>query len=244
MPEPAMMQTTAVTAGAHALDHLPWTALTGRQRRFAVGNERVLRFSAPVAPFGAMIDTSPATFDALRDVINEHGPVALTTGDEVVPPAGFALVRHAKLLQMVWQGEPQPAPTLDYVHLEARDVPDMLELTAATQPGPFGPRTFELGDYLGVRREGKLIAMAGERMKIDGYTEISAVCVDAGFRGQGLVVGLMKLHIARIRARGETPFLHVLTSNHGAASIYEALGFVARRELSLTVLGNAKAASA
>ncbi|HEY1609221.1 MAG TPA: GNAT family N-acetyltransferase [Paraburkholderia sp.] len=244
MSELAVTQTTTVTAGAHVLDDLTWTALAGRQSRFAVGNERVLRFSAPVAPFGAMIDTSPASFDALRDVIDEHGPVALTTGAEVVPPTGFTVVRQAKLLQMVWQREPDPAPTLDYIHLEARDVPEMLALTAATEPGPFGPRTVELGDYLGVRRGGKLIAMAGERMKIDGYTEISAVCVDAAFRGQGLAVGLMKLHIARLCARGETPFLHVLTSNRGAASIYEALGFVVRRELSLTVLGNAEAGSA
>lgn len=227
--------------GAHPLDDLAWNALTGRQRRFAVGNDRVLRFQSAVAPFAAMVDATPASFDALRELIAEHGPVALTTPDEVEVPAGFSVLRRAMLLQMTCRREPDPAAALEYVRLDARDVPDMVALTTATEPGPFGPRTVELGDYLGVRRDGKLAAMAGERMKIDGYTEISAVCVDPAFRGQGLATGLITLLIAAIRARGETPFLHVLTSNLGAASVYRALGFAGRRELHLTVLGDAQA---
>jgi len=138
---------------------------------------------------------------------------------------------------MIWQGETVPNSAEAFVRLTERDVPDMLTLAAATQPGPFGTRTIELGDYYGVRSEGKLVAMAGERMRLDGFTEISAVCVDPAFRGQGLAANLMKLLMAAISARGETPFLHVLTSNHGAISIYRTLGFVERREMHLTVLG-------
>jgi predicted GNAT family acetyltransferase len=220
-----------------ALDNVPGHALTGRQRHLAVGNERALRYAPAVAPFAAMTDTTPESFDALRGLIEEHAPVALTTLDAVEPPDGFALIRHATLLQMVWQGEAPAPAALEHVRLTEQDVPEMLALAAATQPGPFGPRTIEFGGYLGVRREGKLVAMAGERMKVEGHTEISAVCVDPAFRGQGLAAALMKLLMATISARGETPFLHVLTSNHGAISIYRTLGFVERREMHLTVLG-------
>jgi predicted GNAT family acetyltransferase len=227
------------TRNTHALDNVIWTALTGRQRHLAVGDARVLRYVPAVAPFASMADTSPASFEALRELIQAYGHVALTTVEALTPPAGFSVLRQTTLLQMIWQGDPAPATALDHVRLAERDVPDMLALTAATEPGPFGPRTIELGSYLGVRRQGKLAAMAGERMKIEGYTEISAVCVDPAFRGQGLAAGLMRLLIANICARGETPFLHVLKSNESAISIYRAMGFVDRRELHLTVLGAA-----
>ncbi|MFT0174715.1 GNAT family N-acetyltransferase [Paraburkholderia mimosarum] len=224
----------------HALDDAIWGALTGRHRQFAVGDRRVLRYAPAVAPFAAMADTTPESFEALRRLIAEHEPVALTTLDALDPPDGFVVIRHAALLQMVWEGHPVGATSLEHVRLEARDVPEMMALTAVTEPGPFGPRTIELGDYLGVRKNGKLVAMAGERIKIDGHTEISAVCVDPAFRGQGLAAGLIRLLIAAICARGETPFLHVLTSNHGAVSIYREMGFVERREMHLTVLGIAQ----
>jgi predicted GNAT family acetyltransferase len=236
MPE---MEVTSKAGGAHALDDVIWNALTGKQHGFAVGSERALRFMSPVAPFTAMVDTSPASFDALRELIDEHGPVALSTVQAVEPDASFSIVRQASLLQMVWQRDSVPSPALEYLNLDERDVPEMLALTATTQPGPFGPRTIELGDYLGIRKEGKLAAMAGERMKIDGYTEVSAVCVDPAFRGQGLAAGLMKRLIEAICARGETPFLHVLASNPGALAIYRAMGFVERRELHLMVLERA-----
>lgn len=234
---PAAPQDTSHT---HALDNLIWTALAGRQSRFATGNERVLRFLPQVAPFTAMLDTSPASFDALRDLIDEHGPVTLPTVHKVTPPTGFTVTRQTTLLQMVWQHDAKQPPSSEHVRLETRDVPEMLALVAATQPGPFGPRTIELGEYFGVRSEGRLIAMAGERMKMDGYTEISAVCVDPAFRGQGLAIGLMRRLIASICARGEKPLLHVIASNEGAASIYRALGFVERRALHLMGLDNAR----
>jgi GNAT superfamily N-acetyltransferase len=221
----------------HPLDNAVWNALTGKQRRFALGNEHVLRYPAAIAPFTAMADDSSASFDALRDLIHVEGPSALTTPVEVCVPAGFFVLRHAKLVQMIWGGAPGPTSTWEHDRLAERDVPDMLALTIATEPGPFGPRTYELGDYLGVRLDGKLVAMAGERMRLDGFTEISAVCVDPAFRGRGHAIGLMKLLIAAIRARGETPFLHVLASNESAVAIYRKLGFVERRNMHLTVLG-------
>ncbi|NTX28054.1 GNAT family N-acetyltransferase [Burkholderia pyrrocinia] len=226
------------TGNAHPLDHVVWNALTGKQRRFALGNDRALRFPAAIAPFAAIADTGPASFDALRELIAAHGPAALVTPDEIETPARLSVIRRATLLQMIWQGAPDPTYASEHVTLAETDVPDMLALTTAAQPGPFGPRTIELGDYIGVRSEGRLAAMAGERMQIDGYTEISAVCVDAAFRRQGLAARLIRSLIAATGARAETPFLHVLTSNQVAIERYLALGFVVRREMNLLVLGD------
>ncbi|OXJ16797.1 GNAT family N-acetyltransferase [Burkholderia sp. HI2500] len=234
--------TTGTAPGrAHPLDRVVWNALTGRQRRLAVGHDRAWRFPAAVAPFAATEDTSAASFDALRTLIAAHGPAALVTPDEIEPPAGLSVIRRANLLQMVWQRTRDPAPESGYVTLGEADVPDMLALTTAAQPGPFGPRTFELGHYIGIRSDGRLAAMAGERMQVDGYTEISAVCVDAAFRRQGLAARLMRALIAEIDAREDTPFLHVLTSNQVAIERYLALGFVVRRDMNLLVLGDGHA---
>ncbi|CAR52061.1 GNAT family N-acetyltransferase [Burkholderia cenocepacia] len=227
------------TADAHVLDRVVWHALTGRQRRFALGEGRARRFPTAIAPFAAIDDTSPASFDALCELIAAHGPAALVTPDEIEAPASLSAIRRATLLQMTWQGTLDAAHEAEPVPLGAADVPDMLALAAAAQPGPFGPRTFELGHYIGVRSEGRLAAMAGQRMQVEGYTEISAVCVDAAFRRQGLAARLIRSLIATISARAETPFLHVLTTNQVAIERYLALGFVVRREMHLLVLGDA-----
>lgn len=242
MEEQAMFEAAARIKDAgsmHPLDDVVWNALTSKQSRFALGDDPALRFPPAIARFAAMADTSPASFEALHRLIEAQGPVALVTPSEVLLPAGFSVIRHTKLLQMIWQGELDPTSAWEHIRLVERDVPEMVALTTATQPGPFGSRTIELGDYLGVRRQGKLAAMAGERMRLDGYTEISAVCVDAAFRGQGHAAGLMRLLIAAIRARAETPFLHVFTLNRVAIALYRTLGFVERREMHLTVLGGA-----
>ncbi|AOJ38002.1 hypothetical protein WJ23_08965 [Burkholderia lata] len=234
--------TTGTAPGsAHPLDQVVWNALAGRQRRFALGHDRAWRFPAAIAPFAAIEDTSVASFDALRALIAAHGPAALVTPDEIGPPAGLSVIRRANLLQMVWQRTLDPAPESGYVTLAEADVPDMLALTTAAQPGPFGPRTFELGHYIGIRSQGRLAAMAGQRMQVDGCTEISAVCVDAAFRRQGLAARLIRALIAEIDARADTPFLHVLTSNQVAIERYLALGFVVRREMNLLVLGDGHA---
>ena len=115
------------------------------------------------------------------------------------------------------------------VRLGPADVPEMLDLTARTKPGPFLPRTYELGVYLGIRRDGALVAMAGERLKPPGWTEISAVCTDDAWRGHGFASALIRVLVAGIRARGETAFLHAVATNAGAIRLYEAMGFELRR---------------
>jgi len=229
-----------ISSGPHPLDDVVGNALATRHKRFAIGDERAMRYPQAVGPFGAIYGASEESLAALRSLVDAHGPVALVTPDPLVPADGFSVINHRELLQMVWQDRPEQQDDLQYERLAARDIPEMLALIDAAQPGPFGARTIELGSYFGVRRQGRLIAMAGERMQVDGFTEISAVCVDAAFRGQGLAAGLMKLLGSAIRARGETPFLHVLTTNLNAIALYRALGFVDRREMHITVLGRSQ----
>jgi predicted GNAT family acetyltransferase len=115
------------------------------------------------------------------------------------------------------------------VELGTQDSPEMIELTALTKPGPFGPRTHELGTYLGIRLQGKLVAMAGERLKVPGHTEVSAVCTHPEHTGKGYAAVLMAEVMRRIRKRGETPFLHVRADNERAIKIYKRLGFRERK---------------
>ena len=236
-----MVQVTAGEAAqqVHPLDDVVGNALASRQHHLAIGNEHVRRYPSDVAPFASMADFTPASFDTLHTLVEQHGPAALVTTQELAHPSSFSVVWRTTLLQMIWQGKPDSRGDIEHVTLNGEDVPEMLQLTAATQPGPFSARTIEMGRYIGVRSQGRLAAMAGERLKPNGFTEISAVCVDPDFRGKGLSTGLMRVLIAEISARGETPFLHVLESNYAAIKIYEALGFVVRRAMHLTVLGAA-----
>jgi predicted GNAT family acetyltransferase len=220
----------------HPLDRVIWNALAGEQSRFAIGDDRVRRYGPSIAPFAAMVDTTPASLDALHKLIALHGPVAFSTTGVLPILPGLHVVRHAMLVQMIWQGDLGSAFARGYLTLSGDDVPDMISLATATEPGPFGPRTIELGKYLGVRVQGRLAAMAGERMKVSGYTEISAVCVDPAFRGQGHATGLIRSLIAGIRMRNEIPFLHVLKSNSAAIALYRHMGFVERRDMHLTIV--------
>jgi predicted GNAT family acetyltransferase len=135
---------------------------------------------------------------------------------------------HLEGVQLVDDGL-AAAPDPEAVRLGPADVPEMLALTERTRPGPFLPRTVEMGVYLGIRREGALVAMAGERLHPPGWTEISAVCTDDAHRGQGLGTRLILAVAHGIRERGETPFLHAAADNTNAIRLYEALGFRLRR---------------
>jgi predicted GNAT family acetyltransferase len=231
---------SAAATGIHPLDRAIWNALTTTQSRFAVRDERAVRYPAAIAPFAALADSGAESFASLRLLIEAHGPAAFMEKADVVAPPAFAVVRRAPLLQMIWQyTDTVQQNELQYARLTERDMPEMLALTHATQPGPFGPRTPELGSYFGVRKDGRLVAMAGERMRLDGFTEISAVCVDPAFRGQGYARGLMLLLISVISTRGETPFLHAFTANEKAIDLYRTLGFVDRQVFRLTVLDRA-----
>jgi ribosomal protein S18 acetylase RimI-like enzyme len=211
----------------HPLDNPVLSSLTGAHARFAERRGNVLRYPVDVCPFVAFPD-EPDESD-WADAAGLLGPGAqlALAGIRVPPPADWEVTIIGEGAQMTGD-DLQVAVDPEAVPLGRADVPEMLDLTARTKPGPFLPRTFELGGYLGIRRHGKLVAMAGERLHPAGWTEISAVCTDDAWRGHGLAGRLIRAVGAGIRARGEIPFLHALATNP-AIGLYEKLGFRHRR---------------
>ena len=221
----------------HPLDHPIWNALTTRQAALAVGGVLARRYPSDIGPFAAMSDTSPQSFAALGALMSGSEIAVLFTPDPVSPPAEFKVLLAKTGEQMI--GMPAPAGTAEIVALGAGDVPAMMELTKLTNPGPFALRSHELGTFFGIRIDGRLAAMAGERMKPGNYTEITAVCVHPDFRGRGFAQVLLAAVSRQIIARGEIPFLHVFSHNDSAFALYRRQGMQIRRRMWVTVLRRA-----
>jgi ribosomal protein S18 acetylase RimI-like enzyme len=218
------------------LDNPAWAALTGPHAHFAEQKGQVLRYPVDVTPFLALPDAPDEHL--WQDIADLAGPGAtvVIVGGAGAPPEGWTRLQDTQGVQLDGSGLVTGAEDSAVVRLGEADVPEMLDLVAKTQPGPFLARTVLLGTYLGIRQEGALVAMAGERLHPPGWTEISAVCTDPAFRGRGLAARLVRAVGAGIRARGETPFLHAAASNVHAIRLYESLGFRLRRELVFSVL--------
>ena len=216
------------------LDNPIWSALTTGQAQLAQGGSLAKRFPSDVAPFAAMPDQSVAAYQALEETLS--GDVAALFLDAPpVLPADWSTVHSGEMYQMVFEAPPPAEPNLSLRTLSVADIPEMLALTKLTEPGPFLPRTIQLGAYYGVHESGLLVAMAGERLKLTGYTEVSAVCTHPDYRGRGYGHALMSAVMAGITNRGETPFLHVRTENP-ALHLYQKLGFRLRAKLHLAVI--------
>jgi predicted GNAT family acetyltransferase len=218
------------------LDYPIWTALTTRQSALAEGGALARRYPVPVAPFAAIADMSTESFAALGALMSGSDIAVLFTPDAVSAPDAFKVLLAETGEQMMGTPAETPAREVEIVRLGVDDVPDMMELTALTKPGPFSLRTHELGTFLGIRVDGQLAAMAGERMKPGHYTEITAVCVHPDHRGRGFGQMLLSAVSRQIVARGEIPFLHVFTSNASAIALYRRQGMEIRRRLHVTVL--------
>ncbi|MDB5818948.1 MAG: hypothetical protein JWQ11_2588 [Rhizobacter sp.] len=224
------------------LDNVIWHALTGAHAQLSIGDDSFRRYQPGVSPFGAARADDPASIAASVAAgiasMNAGEIIALTTLEPIGPIEGTDDVTRGVLLQMVLTA-PERLPSIDdfeFQTLAPQDVPDMLSLTQATKPGPFGARTIEMGRYIGIRDQGALIAMAGERLKAPGFTEISAVCVDPAYRGRGLAGVLMAQVAASILSRGESAFLHVFVDNLTAIALYERIGFETRQRFQLAIL--------
>jgi ribosomal protein S18 acetylase RimI-like enzyme len=220
----------------HPLDHPVWNALTTRQQALAEGDALARRYPPAMAPFAAMADMSAPNFAALGALMSGSDIAVLFTPDPVTAPAEFKILLAETGEQMI--GTPVDSATRDaeIVTLGGHDVAAMMALTELTKPGPFSLRTHELGTFLGMRIDGQLVAMAGERMKPADYTEITAVCVHPSHRGRGYGQMLLAAISRQITARGEIPFLHVFSNNESAIALYRRQGMEIRRRLYVTVL--------
>ncbi len=225
----------------HPLDNPAWSALRSTQAHLACGKGRALRYDGEHAIFAAVEDHGAEALAALGGLIAATGPAILLQQQPLPPVPGTIVGKRRKGVQMVAETlAPWDAPC-DFVPLGDADAAEMLALATLTEPGPFFARTHRLGDFIGVKRDGRLIAMAGERMKPAGFTEVSGVCTHPDFRGQGLAGALMRAVAQRIAARGETPFLHAYADNRAAIGAYEGLGFKLRRNFVVTALRQAAA---
>jgi predicted GNAT family acetyltransferase len=223
----------------HILDRPVWAALTGRQAHLAQGDAQALRFAPEYGLFAAAADASPESLAALVQLIPANGGVAIVeTQLPPLPPGCHAWMTEICNQMVV---DKIDAPDIAFENLTDSDAAEMRALAERTQPGPFFARTHQLGNFIGIKRGGELVAMAGERMKVPGFTEVSAVCTHPDHRGKGHAGALMSIVAARILARGETPFLHVYAHNKSAIALYERLGFKFRRALQMQVLVRAQA---
>jgi ribosomal protein S18 acetylase RimI-like enzyme len=221
----------------HPLDNAVWHALHGPHVTLAEQRPFAARYFTDVTPFGAVTDEPDETAsDDLRALVGPgHGAVLFRAGLDV--PETWEVLFRGDGVQMVLDGPirstplraTSPAAAVTVATLAHADIPAMLDLVARTQPGPFLPRTIELGTYLGITVDGVLVSMAGERMHLDGYTEVSAVCTDTVFRGRGFAETLVRAIVDGVHARGEVAFLHAAATNERAIKLYDAMGFSTRR---------------
>lgn len=216
----------------HRLDRPMWSALTGRQADFAVGSGGARRYQTDVSILAGIRDQSDAALDDLAALLPDEGHIFVAQNWDMRCPTGARIVDEKLAFQLVFEGQ-GTAQSHDHaiISLTKADWPDMLALATATEPGPFLHRTPALGGFWGVRREGRLIAMAGERMRQEGFSEISAICTDPAYRGRGLGKALTTHVRDRIIARGDHPYLHAFTTNTAAVALYEKLGFKKRTTL-------------
>jgi ribosomal protein S18 acetylase RimI-like enzyme len=222
------------------LDNAGWHSLVGPHAAFAVEHGAARAYRDDVSVFHATPDDSPDAWADLVPLATADGVVVLFRGDPITVPEGWHESFRGDGHQMVLTG-PLPAvpppPAVDPVtgaavtmrDLGAGDAPAMVELVALTEPGPFRARTHELGGYVGIFHDERLVAMAGRRLHPPGFVEVSAVCTHPDARRRGYASVVSALVAERILADGDTPFLHVAVSNTGAYAVYEQLGFTTRR---------------
>ena len=218
----------------HILDTPIWSALSTRQGHLRQGGSFARRYCPEMAPFAAVVSDTATAWQQFHQLLQPSEEARLMALNPIEPIQGLQVEQVAVLHQMVAviraPDSTHDAAVLRLSHLHAKE---MFDLATETKPGPFSMRTHEMGNYIGIRERGQLVAMAGERMHLDGYVEISAVCVHDEYRGKGLAGRLVNVLRRDIEARGDTPFLHVRSENQAAIGLYERLGFEQRQTFRL-----------
>jgi ribosomal protein S18 acetylase RimI-like enzyme len=226
-----------MTSNGHApLDNPVWHALNSHHARLAIGSGLARKYPPRVTPFAAFAAPSEAAYESLLAVLGDQRRVGILLDEPASPPAGWTVVAAHPITQMIWDGDALPvAANSTITQMTPADVPEMVALAELTKPGPMAERVLELGNYYGVREGSRLAAIAGERLHLTGYTEVSGVCTHPDFRGRGYAGQLVASLVRKITGRGETPFLHLKTDNVAAQRVYESLGFRRRRFINLLV---------
>jgi len=218
------------------LSNMIWRAFAGSQRLLTAGTERARRFAAGYSPLLAFAVPSSADFSEIAPFCEsgERFYCGEWTGPQ---PQGWKVELDTTMCPMLWNGSPPTADeALHVIRLRAEHVPQAVELTALTRPGPFGERTIELGEWFGLFEDGLLVAMAGERLQDGALREISGICTRPEYQGRGLARRMTELMVRRLLARGETPFLHVAAKNTRAVELYRKMGFVVTREVPMRIV--------
>src|SRR5215207_1490674 len=217
------------------LDNPVWHALNSHHHHFAIRREVAARYRPDVFLAAAMPENSTSGFSDLQSLVEINEAIGVIGGVLPEDLPGWQVLHIGQVRQLIC-ADLKPATRVDAVVLTEEDVPEMLDLVNLAQPGPFLPRTVEMGQYLGLRQDGHLVAMAGERLHLTGFCEVSAVCTHPDYRGRGYGGALTTMVAEAILERQETPFLHVAPGNDGALSLYIKLGFHIRTEVQVSIL--------
>jgi ribosomal protein S18 acetylase RimI-like enzyme len=219
----------------YVLDNPAWYALISGNNNLAYGTNDVKFFDKDVAPFVGFNENSAGNFDTLYQLIDHNGIVMFISPQPATIPGKWKVLRHIPCLQMVFNGSVTTV-NVDLINLTNEHIPQMMELTQLTKPGPFVTRTIEFGSYQGIFENDKLIAMTGQRMAPLPYVEVSAVCTHPDHLGKGYAKQLLLSQINQIINQGNIPFLHVRDDNHRAIKVYESVGFVTRTDMHFYML--------
>ena len=220
----------------HVLDNPVWNAMISYNGHLATGTGQVKLFPEDIGPFAGLKSLDSGSLQQLYELLCTDREVVIIIAGHVQIPGHFKVIKEGHLYQMTGEKVKQSSHDNMIVPLRKQHVPQMLELTQLTNPGPFRERTIEFGDYSGIFNSGRLIAMAGQRMHPDHYIEISAVCTHPEYTGKGYSSSLIIDQASQIANQGNIPFLHVNANNENAVRLYKKLGFAIRRQMNLYVI--------
>ncbi|TFF40304.1 GNAT family N-acetyltransferase [Mucilaginibacter psychrotolerans] len=220
----------------HVLDNPAWNALLSGNSNLAMGTDKVKYFDPEVSPFVGFRENTAENFQQLYEVAQVGRPFGFISPVEAEIPAPWQQIVYIECLQMVHDGRDTGLSSVSLTPLTEKHIPRMLSLTKLTNPGPFAERTIEFGHYHGVMDGDKLVAMAGQRMHVFNYAEVSAVCTHPDYLGRGYAKQVLQFQTQRILAAGDTPFLHVRSDNHRAIHVYQSLGFATRKTIHFYII--------
>ena len=221
----------------HLVNNPVYQGLISGDRHLSFGTENVKFFDERVSPFAGFDVGYEKGFKELYDILPAGRTILYATPGKIHQPKGWQLLHEIKGLQLVFDpARSAPADFVDPTPLTDHHVEQMLQLTALTNPGPFGARTIDFGHYYGIFENKKLIAMSGQRLHVQQFTEVSAVCTHPDHLGRGYAAALVRHQVQLIRQQNQTPFLHVRDDNRRAIELYQRIGFAIRGAMNFYVM--------